>query len=518
MLVEKRKRALCVGIIDYLQQQSMIEDENNINNNSPNPKRSSLIVRAELALVVGKLCKAEKNYDKALLAFEECFYLGVSSDDYRLKIKSIILMSACYLERGELHRAILYYQKLVDIETTLLASQPAMVQTDLNTSTNEEIINLELRLAVRQNLYMTHLRLGKLRACVYYLGELIEIIGACLKPLADIDKLLSGRDTTALEEFFEFVQVKIDASLELAKLYFYFDEFTSMRALLERMSKFSERMLSACDSLSERQQNVLRFFRIKTYSMLGVCLAGVRELRSSRLATKKSLALVDQEIERKQLQHHHHHHHQIIDSTTPHYLKSLYIECLMDACSSLSQTKRTYKQMREFNGDVMRSGEARFSAHELVASTVHASRTRIVFARTAYVAACTLIDPGLRVRVTFNLALALYDNHLYQSAAFYFSQLLSISIGLLNNNKPKSSFDNDFYNDLNPDYHLEAGVYLVKCYLMIDYFGVKSTVEMDESKLEFRTEPMEDLQQRCLKSIENIIKYAIFLCLIYFCA
>lgn len=141
VLIEKRKTSLCLSIIDYVQS---IEEK-------------SIIVRAELALVMGKLFKSEKNYEKALLAFEECFYLGYSMDDYRLKIKSIILISACYLDTGELHRAILYYQKLIDIESSLLTSQPNLVQTDLNT-TNEEIINLELRLAVRQNLYMTHLR------------------------------------------------------------------------------------------------------------------------------------------------------------------------------------------------------------------------------------------------------------------------------------------------------------------------------------------------------------------------
>lgn len=106
---------------------------------------------------MGKLFKSEKNYEKALLAFEECFYLGFSMDDYRLKIKSIVSISSCYLEIGDLHKAILYYQKLIDIETYLLESQENMVQTEFN-ATNEEIINLELRIAIRQNLYMTHLR------------------------------------------------------------------------------------------------------------------------------------------------------------------------------------------------------------------------------------------------------------------------------------------------------------------------------------------------------------------------
>lgn len=119
---------------------------------------------------MGKLFKSEKNYEKALLAFEECFYLGFSMDDYRLKIKSIVLISSCYLEIGDLHKAILYYQKLIDIETYLLESQENMVQTEFN-ATNEEIINLELRIAIRQNLYMTHLRY--LNRLIYHLKSLI---------------------------------------------------------------------------------------------------------------------------------------------------------------------------------------------------------------------------------------------------------------------------------------------------------------------------------------------------------
>lgn len=346
-------------------------------------------------------------------------------------------------------------------------------------------------------------RLGKLRICTYYLKELIDIITKCLK--LDADPL----DMVTIEEFFEFVQVKIDASLELAKLYYYFDEFSSMKHLLENMSVFSE-AVSQCDTLSEKQQNILRFFRTKTYSMLGVCLAGVREFRNSRLASKKALALVEQEIERKRsfstsqsdLKP------TTLAETTgavSHHLKSLHIECLLDTCSSLSQMKRTFKQMREFNMDFLKSGEARFVAHEL-AGMVGAARQRIEFARQAYLMSTTLIDPGLRVRVTFNLALALYDNNLYQSAAYYFTQLLSISVGLLNK-RPNSvnSIDNDIYNDLNPEYHLEAGVYLVKCYLMIDYFGVQSAVDLDE-KFEFKTESMESLETRIMKSIETIIK------------
>jgi tetratricopeptide (TPR) repeat protein len=119
---------------------------------------------------MGKLFKSEKNYEKALLAFEECFYLGFSMDDYRLKIKSIVLISSCYLEIGDLHKAILYYQKLIDIETYLLESQENMVQTEFN-ATNEEIINLELRIAIRQNLYMTHLRY--LNRLIYHLKRLL---------------------------------------------------------------------------------------------------------------------------------------------------------------------------------------------------------------------------------------------------------------------------------------------------------------------------------------------------------
>lgn len=299
-----------------------------------------------------------------------------------------------------------------------------------------------------------------------------------------------------IEEYFEFVHVKIDASLELSKLYFYFENFSEMKELLEKMLHFSESIIQS-DTLTEKQRSIVRFFRIKAYSILGLAFAGVREFRNSRVATKRSLCLIEQELERK-------HSMPGLDATQSSigssYLRSLQIECLIDSCTSLSQFRKTFKQMREFNIDFLKAGEARFVAHEL-RTVSEASQQRVTFAKNAYLMSSRIIDPNLRVRATFNLALSLYESGMYQSAAYYFNQLLSISVSLISE-RPKPT---DVYNDLNPDYHLEAAIYLVKCYLMIDYFDAKSAVELDQT-LEFKTETMESLQNKLLKSLRNVIR------------
>ena len=92
----------------------------------------------------------------------------------------------------------------------------------------------------------------------------------------------------------------------------------------------------------------------------------------------------------------------------------------------------------------------------------------------------TLIDPTLRTQTTFNLAYSLYENEFYQSAAYYFNEVLSIPVVLL---EPKSN--NQFYTDINPDYHMEANVYLCKCQIMFDYYQVDSFMVSNSASDEF---------------------------------
>lgn len=235
--------------------------------------------------------------------------------------------------------------------------------------------------------------------------------------------------------------------------------------------------------------------------MIGLCLAGLREFRNSKIATKRSLCLVEQEMDHKSsslssLE-------SISNSSMINHIKSLQVECLIDACWSLRQFSRTFKHMRRFNNEILNSLESRFVSHE-VKLLIEASRERISFAKNAYLISTRIIDPNLRVQSTFNLALSLYENGFFQSAAYYFDQLLSISVSLIKNDRPRST---DFYNDLNPDYHLESAVYLVKSHLMIDYFDLKSS--SDEDKYEFKAESLEALLQRVSKSLETIIRYMI---------
>ena len=80
------------------------------------------------------------------------------------------------------------------------------------------------------------------------------------------------------------------------------------------------------------------------------------------------------------------------------------------------------------------------------------------------------------------LAHSLYENEYYQSAAYYFNEVLTIPASLLDS---KSASDNQFYTDVNPDYHMEANVYVAKCQLMFDYYQVDSIIKSNSDKDEF---------------------------------
>lgn len=76
---------------------------------------------------------------------------------------------------------------------------------------------------------------------------------------------------------------------------------------------------------------------------------------------------------------------------------------------------------------------------------------------------------------------SLYDNELYQSAGYYFNEVLSISTILLDSIKSTED-SNDYLTDIKPDYHLEASVYFSKCQLLINYFQSESCVNASEKK------------------------------------
>lgn len=338
-----------------------------------------------------------------------------------------------------------------------------------------------------------------MRISAYYLNEVIDLVDNYFK--LDTNQQL---DPILIEDSFELIQVKIDASLELVKLYYVFEEFVLMQNLLDRMLKFTEELIDNVEintNLREKQTNNLRYFRIKSYSWLGVCLAGLREFRNSKLATKKCLCLIEKEMETYETN---------IDKNANNgiliYLKSLKVECLIDACQALNQFKKTFEQMSSFNCDILITNfkveDDSFVFYE-VKTLLDSSRQMINFAKNAYIISNKIIDPNLRVQSTFNLALCLYENHFYQSAAYYFNQIFSISITLLHE-KPNSLA---FYTDSSPDYHMESMVYFVKSQLMVDYFEDKSVVDFEiEEKTEVCIEPLEILIAKLVKSFEIITK------------
>ena len=340
MLIKSRKFQIVVKVLNFVQ----------------NLESDNYYVKTEFLMMSGKLFKMEGNQEKALLAYEECFYLASLSNDNKVKIKTIVSISSCYLDANDWHKAIFYYHKLIDIESSLLNNN----STRESPEEHLEIINLELRIAIRQNLFTAHFRLGKLRMCVFYLNEIIQIIDSQLK-LNDPQNfsILNGN----LFDSFEFIQIKMDATVELIKLYILFKEFLQMEKLLNSMLQFVENVFEKGDaenSLTQKQSNSLIYFKIKCYSYFGICLAGLRDYRYSKLCTRKSLCLIDREIEmqKNQQQQGNSDEESVLTSDSQVFgsstnsirlLTLLKVECLIDATEACVQYKKAFKELKSFN-------------------------------------------------------------------------------------------------------------------------------------------------------------------------
>jgi hypothetical protein len=456
LLVKKRKLLVASKVLDFIHS---LEDED-------------YKVKTELLLTSAKLFKSEDNYEQAILAFEECYYLASQQEDHKLKVKCIVSISSCYLELADLHKAIVYYHKLIDIEAFLLSE---MGTSGSGEKEMENSINLELRITIRQNLYTAHLRLGKLRTCCYYLKEVVDII----------DKYLSTCSAGDNFKLFDFIQIKMDSSLELLKLYSAFSEFILMERMLRQMLRFIETIIEAnndefnedTQKLTEKQLNSLKYFKLKSYSYLGICMAGLREFRYSKLCTRKCLCLIDRELENTT---------QLIDDKSSekiemlrkdlYALKTLKVEFLCDASLASAQNIKTFKEMYTNNIDLLinndSSSQSKFDMYELN-KLIEMYEESINFSKSAYLLSKTLIDPNIRAEATFSLAMSLYRNELYQSATYYFNEVLSISSILLDTKYSSSNDPDKFYLDVAPDYHLEAGIYLIKCQLLADFFEIE---------------------------------------------
>ena len=148
------------------------------------------------------------------------------------------------MQISDLHKVIYYYHKILDIEYDLMVNNAnKQASTNLNILLfNDEVINLELRIAIRQNLFTAHYRLGKLRLCCYYLIEMISIIDNHLD--LNFEKNTKKTISDGVFEFFEYVQIKMDASIELCKFFVMFKEFIKLEILLNKLLEFSEAIIA----------------------------------------------------------------------------------------------------------------------------------------------------------------------------------------------------------------------------------------------------------------------------------
>ena len=209
----------------------------------------------------------------------------------------------------------------------------------------------------------------------------------------------------------------------------------------------------------------LTFYHIKLIAYMSLCAAGLCQMRLSKLYSKKSLAKTEKEI--KKLEN-------IQDSIKKDaYLKqylNLHIECLLISSDTCAKRIEVYREMNNY--EEHRNSEAiddiKFDENSVTTDL----ELRVEFAKEAFLKSRTVIDPNIRVQTTHTLAISLYDSNFYESAAYYFNDVLSISKSLL-----KPSIENNFQpdneefnlNDALPDYHLEATIYWISCQIFLNF-------------------------------------------------
>ncbi len=341
------------------------------------------------------------------MALEECLYLASLNSDFKLKIKALLSISACYLLTSDLHKVIYYYHKILDIETDLLhkTSEDRRTLTNINIlQFSDEVINLELRIAIRQNLFTAHYRLGKLRLCCYYLNEMIMIIDSQLD-LSNPEKVIS---IDLLAGVFDYVQIKLDASIELCKFHVMFKEFIHLEKLLNSMLVFVKNLIEKLQldesQLRQKPYSNLKLFKIRCYSFMGICQAGLREFRFSKLCTRKSLQLVENEI-RASIDE----NASVSVSDSRRGLTSLKIDCLLNAAEASNQVIQTFTEMKETDFRLLSEMAGIDSYSKIEVDTVlEAYDQRISLAKEAFMLSKSLFDPNLRVKVTFEFAMVCF--------------------------------------------------------------------------------------------------------------
>lgn len=151
---------------------------------------------------------------------------------------------------------------------------------------------------------------------------------------------------------------------------------------------------------------------------MGICQAGLREFRFSKLCTKKCLTLIEKELK---LQDNKNDSLGSINSPitasntsfdsfisgNPKSLFLINVECLLNAAEATNQIVKTFKEMKDFDHRILSENPDdadAFSKAELN-GVAESFENRITYAKKAYMISKALIDPNLRAQTTFELAM-----------------------------------------------------------------------------------------------------------------
>lgn len=403
----------------------------------------------------GKVFKYEEDYEKSLIAFEESYYLSCILDNkLEYKIEILTLISSCYLKLNDLNRMIIYNKKLINIENDLIQENDEKI---LN-----KYMNVNLRIAIRQNIYNALFTLNSLNDSIYYLIDLINLI----------DKQLNENNFNS-KEWFKYLKLKLNTLIELFKLYLFNEDYILLdEKLIETMNYLDEFFKTNGDKQINMSYLIeLKCFKIKIFNYLSICKASLGNNRLSLQNTRKASSLLDKlksNIKENQFSTADGNDTKKTCHLSSLDLNKLEIECLLKASDSCDM--RLAVKNRLVNDELLKSELNNNNNDD--ESKLNDNELKLNYLKEAYLKSRLIIDPKIQIECLFKYSKSLFNNFYYQTSLHYFNQIKLISKTLLLNDSDVNDFINNkllLLSDFNPDYHLETSIYECACLLNIHY-------------------------------------------------
>ena len=126
-------------------------------------------ITMRILLTLANAHSALKHTEKAINLYQECLSTAIATHDQVYQTKALVNIATLYLENQDTHQAIIYYEKLLHLETELLAE----------TGSDEELPDFwtkELQCGLHLNLSIAYKAIGDMRSAIKHAKKYVEFI------------------------------------------------------------------------------------------------------------------------------------------------------------------------------------------------------------------------------------------------------------------------------------------------------------------------------------------------------